>query len=259
MWFTSSEAGIWLEDHSGDCFVDESVGEYNFGGFLHFADNTSECTIRNSNLWASSTDRYQYGIWSAGSSVKVLGTKFVGYAGAAVQAGGGVVQASDNEIISCAVGVAAAGGGSVISGNAFYGRGSGPTGPLPGSALISLQPAAHSSGSFVLSNNLVEDTDSPASNPTIVIGQNASGVISGNAIRKVNVSSADAAATTTRVYMIDVAPGSVGAGAAEGEGPGAMMLITGNVFRAGVQGGLAVKGSAIAPEFAGMVTNNLGG
>eukprot|EP01043_Picozoa_sp_COSAG02_P086456 COSAG02_NODE_23899_length_704_cov_1.662810_1_plen_101_part_10 len=22
MWFTSSEAGIWLEDHSGNCFVD---------------------------------------------------------------------------------------------------------------------------------------------------------------------------------------------------------------------------------------------
>ena len=34
IWFTAYEAGLWLTDHSGDCFVDESTGEYNFGELL---------------------------------------------------------------------------------------------------------------------------------------------------------------------------------------------------------------------------------
>ena len=60
---------------NSDCFVDECAGEYNFGGMLHFADATCGCFLRNSNLWASSGDRYQYGVYSNGSPVKLAGSK----------------------------------------------------------------------------------------------------------------------------------------------------------------------------------------
>jgi hypothetical protein len=244
IWFTAYEAGLWLEDSSGDCFVDESVGEYNFGGFIHFADSTCDCWIRNSNVWASQSDRYSYGIYSAGSSFKVTGSKFVGFAGAGVLAGGASVQVTGNTFFGNNVGVDSAGGGSIISDNAFYGRMtegavSGSVGPLPGTALISLHPATSSSGSYVITGNLIEDTDAPGGLPTLVIGHNASGVISGNAIRKLNT-------TTGRTYhLIEVDAGG-----------GAGMLITGNTFRAGALGD--EKDAAISPQFAGMASNNLG-
>ena len=51
IWFTAYEAGLWLVDHSGDCFVDECAAEFNHGGMLHMADATCNCFVRNSNLW----------------------------------------------------------------------------------------------------------------------------------------------------------------------------------------------------------------
>ena len=91
---------------------------------LHFADATCGCFLRNSNLWASSGDRYQYGVYSNGSPVKLAGSKLVGYAGAGVYAGGGTVDVQNNQFDSCAIGVQGAGGSSIISNNKFNGRGS---------------------------------------------------------------------------------------------------------------------------------------
>ena len=114
---------LWLTSHSGDCFVDECAGEYNFGGMLHMADPTCGCFVRNSNLWSSSGDRYQYGVYSNGSPVMISGSKLVGYNGAGVFAGGGTVDVQNNQFDSCAIGVQGAGGSSIISNNKFNGRG----------------------------------------------------------------------------------------------------------------------------------------
>jgi hypothetical protein len=211
---------------------------------VQFADSTCDCYVRNSNIWASNDNSYSYGILSHGSPVKVSGSKFVGFAGAAISAGGGAVDASANQFDDCAIGVADAGGFSKIANNVFVGRvppGSATPG-LTDTALISLQPASLGTGSYVIANNLIEDTDSAAGNPAILLAHNASGVISGNSFRKVNISGSLA-------HIIEVEAGP-GAGAVA-------MLVTSNTFRAGADGSLA-KGHAISPEFKGMASNNLG-
>ena len=228
-------------DHSGDCFVDECAGEYNFGGMLHFADDSCDCFVRNSNLWASSADRYQYGIYSNGSPFKLSGSKLVGYAGAGVYAGGAPVDVQSNQFDGCAIGVQGAGGGSIISNNAFNGRGS----VLNGTALISmtLPPPGPADfvESYVINGNRVED-DSAPQNPTVLLAHSATGVLSGNSFHKQNVSG-----TGTSAFIIDVEGG---------EGEAAVgILVSSNSFRAA---GQLAGSQAIAPGFKGMAVNNLG-
>lgn len=243
IWFTAYEAGLWLVDHSGDCFVDECAGEYNFGGMLHFADDSCDCFVRNSNLWASSSDRYQYGIYSNGSPVKLAGSKLVGYAGAGVYAGGAPVDVQSNQFDGCAIGVQASGGGSIISNNAFNGRGSSV---LNGTALIStakqLAPGVGGFvGSFVINGNRVED-GSASQNPIVLLAHEATGTLSGNAFHKWDVSGGD-----TSGFIIDVE---------EGEGAAAVgMLVSSNSFRAA---GQFAGSHAISPDFKGTVANNIG-
>ena len=207
---------------------------------LHFADATCGCFLRNSNLWASSGDRYQYGVYSNGSPVKLAGSKLVGYAGAGVYAGGGTVDVQNNQFDSCAIGVQGAGGNSIISGNAFNGRGAAV---LNGTALISTaqQPAPGAEGfvgSYVINGNMVED-DSAPQNPTVLLSHAATGVISGNSFHKRNA--------TGKAFIIDLQ---------EGDGDAAAgTLLTGNSFRAA---GRVAGGQAVSPRFKGKVANNLG-
>ena len=91
-----SVRGLWLIEHSGGCFVDDSVCDtagkmtrsflhvtlqttvlrkchYCRGGMVQFADSHA-CYVRNSNIVASSAVGYSYGILSRGSPVLPLAT-----------------------------------------------------------------------------------------------------------------------------------------------------------------------------------------
>ena len=245
IWFTAYEAGLYLIQHSGGCFVDDSVCEYSWGGMVQFADSTCMCYVRNSNIVASSAVPYSYGILSRGSPVTAFGNRFQGFAGAAISAGGGPVEATTNQIESCAIGVEDAGGLSKILDNVFVGRSANVT---PGTPLISMQPSGLGAGSYIIANNLIEDCMPPCQDtdtspgPLIQLAHNASGVISGNAFRKVNISD-----NLSHIIEVEAGPG---AGAAA-------TMINGNAFRAGAGGSLA-NGRAISPRFKGTASNNLG-
>ena len=165
----------------------------------------------------------------------------MGYAGAGVYAGGAAVDIQNNQFDSCAIGVQGAGGNSIISGNAFNGRGAAV---LNGTALISTaqQPAPGAEGfvgSYVINGNMVED-DSAPQNPTVLLSHAATGVISGNSFHKRNA--------TDKAFIIGLHD--------EGDGDAAAgTLLTANSFRAA---GRVAGGQAVSPRFKGKVANNLG-
>ena len=135
IWITAVDAGISMQDSSGEFFIDECVTEYTFSGLVHLLDKSCDAWVRNCNIHSSSADPDAVGVNSNGGNVLVHDCKLVGFYGPAIVARGGRVSAQGNMMWDGAALVSGAGNGSIMSGN-YLSR---PAQTTPGSTHVRLQ------------------------------------------------------------------------------------------------------------------------
>jgi hypothetical protein len=181
IWFTAMDAGISMQDHSGELFIDECVTEYTFSGLVHLLDNSCDAWVRNCNIHSSSADPYAVGVNSNGGNILVHDCKLVGFYGPAIIANTGRVSAQGNMLWDGAALVSGAGNGSIISGN-FIKR---PAVRTPGSVRLrtaSPQPSliSLSGHGITVNNNNIDDSGLAGS--ILDIGNSTAVLVSSNVL-----------------------------------------------------------------------------
>jgi hypothetical protein len=220
------DAGISMQDHSGELFIDECVTEYTFSGLVHLLDKTCDAWVRNCNIHSSSADPYEVGINSNGGSILVHDCKLVGFYGPAIIANGGRISAQGNMLWDGAALVSGAGNGSIISGN-FIKR---PAVTTPGytelqTASPPLPLIALRGHGITVNNNNVEDSGLAGS--ILDVGNSTAVLVSGNVFE-----TSDAHADTR------------------------WAIIARNDSSAFISGNLFVKANAMLPNVAGLAAKN---